>query len=111
MPSRTAYTYSSLVNHREHILSGRAGTQRDRILACLFESAVPLTRLQISHLTGIRLSSVCGRVKPLLDPERPLLRIAHEAPDPTTGRLAEFIEPVWPMPVQREFRWELDRGP
>lgn len=103
-------TYTSLVGYREHLLSGKVASQQDRILACLFESAVPLTRLQISRLTGIRLSSVCGRVKPLLDPERPLLRINHEAADPSTGRLAQFLEPIWPMPVQREFRWDLDGG-
>jgi hypothetical protein len=105
--SRTQMTYPSLVGYREHVLSGKATSQCDRILACFFESAVPLTRLQVSQLTRIRLSSVCGRVNTLLYPKKgdPLLRVTHEAIDPSTGRLAAFLEPVWPMPVQAVFRW------
>lgn len=92
-------TYTSLVGYRNHVLSGKATSQRNQILICLFESAVPLTRLQISKITGIRLSSVCGRVNVLLKSD--LIRVAYEA-EPVDGRLSEFLEPVWPQLQQKE---------
>ena len=98
-----AQTYTSLVGYREHVLSGKADSQRNCILACLFESAVPLTRLQIAKVSGIRLTSVCGRVNTLVKSK--LVQVAHEAKDPGTGKLAEFLEPVWPQPMQRELEF------
>lgn len=98
-------TYTSLVGYRTHVLDGKATSQRNRILTCLFESAVPLTRLQISKITRIRLTSVCGRVTSMIDrenPERSLIHIAYEAEDPDTGKLAEFLGPAWPQPMQKE---------
>jgi hypothetical protein len=100
----TEFTYTSLVGYREHILSGKATSQRNRILACLFESAVPLCRRQIAKLTNIEINAVCGRVNTLIKSE--LVRVVYEAVDPATNRLAEFIEPTWPQPIQREFHWE-----
>ena len=47
-------------------MEGQAKTQRERILECL-ENSKPLTRLQISDITGIRLTSVCGRVNALIE--------------------------------------------
>ena len=94
------YTYTQLVGYTETVLSGKATSQRNRILICLFESAVPLTRLQISKITLIRLSSVCGRVNVLLKSD--LIHIAYEAKDPNTAKLAEYLEPVWPQLKQKE---------
>ena len=94
------YTYTQLVGYRKHVLSGKATSQRNRILICLFESAVPLTRFQISKITHIRLSSVCGRVNVLLKSD--LIHIAYEAKDPNTAKLAEYLEPVWPQLKQKE---------
>ena len=93
-------TYTSLVGYREHVLSGKATSQRNQILICLFESAVPLTRFQISQITRIRLSSVCGRVNVLLKSD--LIHVAYEATDPNTGKLAEYLEPVWPQLKQKK---------
>ncbi len=93
-------TYTSLVGYRTHVLSGKATSQRNQILICLFESAVPLTRFQISQITRIRLSSVCGRINTLMKSD--LVHIAYEAEDPNTGNLAEYLEPVWPQLQQKE---------
>ena len=97
----TQFTYPSLVGHREHVLSGKATSQNNRILTCLFESAVPLCRRQIMKLTGIEINAVCGRVNTLIKSE--LVRVAYEAVDPATNRLAEFLEPMWPQPIQKSF--------
>ena len=97
----TEFTYTSLVGHREHILSGKATSQRNRILACLFESAVPLCRRQIMKLTGIEINAVCGRVNTLIKSE--LVRVAYEAVDPATDHLAQFLEPTWPQLKQKSF--------
>jgi len=97
----TEYTYTSLVGYTQHVLSGKATSQNNRILTCLFESAVPLCRRQIMKLTGIEINAVCGRVNTLIKSE--LLRVAYEAVDPATGRLAQFIEPTWPQLKQKSF--------
>src|SRR3972149_8289697 len=98
----TQFTYSSLVGHREHILSGKATSQRNRILACLFESAVPLCRRQIMKLTGIEINAVCGRVNTLIKSE--LLRVAYEAVDPATGRLPQRTLTTPPPRPAKSFR-------
>ena len=97
----TEFTYTSLVGYREHMLSGKMTSQRNRILACLFESAVPLCRRQIAKLTNIEINAVCGRVNTLIKSE--LVRVVYEAPDPITGKLAQFLEPTWPQPIQKSF--------
>ena len=56
--SRTAYA--------EHERTGKAGSQRARILAHI-ASKGPLTRQEVSHETGVAINAVCGRVKELLD--------------------------------------------
>jgi len=99
--SRTQMTYPSLVGYREHVLSGKATSQNNRILTCLFESAVPLCRRQIMKLTHIEINAVCGRVNALIKSE--LVRVAYEAVDPATGRIAQFIEPTWPQLKQKTF--------
>ena len=105
----TGPTYSSLVGYREHVLSGKATSQRNRILACLFESAVPLCRRQIMKLTGIEINAVTGRVNTLIKSE--LVRVAYEARYPAIdGKLVEFLEPTWPQPIQKSFEHFLAQG-
>ena len=94
---------TSLHAHRDQIVSGRAQSQRERILDCLKNSAVPLTRRQISELTRIPINAVCGRVNTLVASN--LVRIAYEDEDSGTGSRAQFLEPVRPQPVQRRFEW------
>jgi hypothetical protein len=97
----TEFTYTSLVGYREHVISGKATSQRNRILGCLFESDTPLDRRQLSVLTRIPINAVCGRVNTLI--KSGLVRVAYEAADPATGRLAQFLEPTWPQPMQKSF--------
>ena len=101
MANLTGSTYTSLVGYREHVISGKATSQSNRILGCLFESDTPLDRRQLSVLTRIPINAVCGRVNTLIKSE--LVRVAYEAVDPATGRLAEFLEPVWPQLKQKTF--------
>ena len=99
----TNVSLTSTHAHREQIVSGRAQSQRERILECLKNSAVPLTRRQISELTRIPINAVCGRVNTLVASE--LVRVAYEDEDQGTGTSAQFLEPVRPQPVQRSFAW------
>lgn len=99
----TNVSLTSAHAHREQILSGRSATQRGRILDCLRNSAVPLTRRQISELTRIPINAVCGRVNTLV--ASGLVRVVYEDEDQGTATRAQFLEPVWPMPVQRKFAW------
>ena len=82
--SRTAYLH--------HSVEGHTISQREHIMRCLSTSG-PLTRFQISRLTGIRLTSVCGRVKALIDKGQ--IEITHEAEDPMTGKAAEYLKAVF----------------
>jgi predicted ArsR family transcriptional regulator len=99
----TNVSLTSLHAHQEQIVSGRAQSQRERILECLKASAVPLTRRQISELTRIPINAVCGRVNTLLASD--LVRIAYEDEDQGTGTSAQFLEPVRSQPLQRSFLW------
>lgn len=84
----------------QHLRSGRGKTQRERIYECLMHSAVPLTRRQVSQLTG---NAVTGRVAELLEDKR--VRVSHEDKDGGTGVRAQFLEPVRPQPIQRKLEW------
>jgi predicted ArsR family transcriptional regulator len=99
----TNVSSTSLHAHQEQIVSGRAQSQRERILECLKNSAVPLTRRQISEVTRIPINAVCGRVNTLVASE--LVRVAYEDEDQGTGTSAQFLEPVRPQPIQRSFAW------
>lgn len=82
--SRSAYLH--------HSIDGHTVSQREHIMRCLSVSG-PLTRFQVSRLTGIRLTSVCGRVKALIDNGQ--IVISHEAEDPMTGKAAEYLKAVF----------------
>ena len=79
---------TSRSSYYDHVMEGKAKTQRERILECL-ENSKPLTRLQISDITGIRLTSVCGRVNALIENNQ--VSIDHEGIDPATNRPAEYL--------------------
>jgi chromosome segregation and condensation protein ScpB len=104
-------SYTSLTGYRESVISGSASSQRNRILACLFDSAVPLSRQQIAKLTGIPLNAVCGRVNELLglvksipeDQQEKLIKVAYERKHPATTASREYLEPTWPQPKQKSF--------
>ena len=96
-------TTTSRHAHREQIISGRATTQREQILECLRNSAVPLTRRQISELTRLPINVVTARANVLI--ASGLARVAHEDEDQVTGSRAQFLEAVTPQPKQRQFSW------
>ena len=77
---------TSRSSYYTHVIDGHAETQRERILECLMDSRVPMTRLQISKYTGIRLTSICGRVKALMDNGQ--IHVDFEGIDPNTGKMA-----------------------
>ena len=79
---------TSRSSYYQHVIEGKAKTQREQILECLKDSK-PLTRLQISDITGIRLTSVCGRVNALI--ENGQVSVDHEGIDPATNRPAEYL--------------------
>lgn len=79
---------------REHVAEGGARTQREIILECIRDSAVPVNRRQIGELTGIPINAVTGRVNELMDKNADgwaPVKIAHEGRDPVTGRPCEFL--------------------
>ncbi len=79
---------TSRSSYYQHVYKGTAKTQRERILKCL-ENSKPLTRLQISDITGIRLTSVCGRVNALIENNQ--VSVDHDGIDPATNRPAEYL--------------------
>lgn len=82
---------TSRSSYLSHVIDGHALSQREHILNCLSMSG-PLTRFQISRITGIRLTSVCGRVKALIDNGQ--IERSHDAEDPMTGKAAEYLRVV-----------------
>lgn len=61
---------------------------QERILAC-FASGRAYTRKQLRDLTGMELSSVCGRVNSLI--AAGLLEVLGESRDPATGKPQELV--------------------
>jgi len=95
-------TLTSLTSYREAVLSGATGGQRGKILACLFDSAVALSRQQIAELTRIPLNAVCGRVNDLLGRGKAknrvaLIKVAYEEKHAVSGGTREYLEPIWPQ--------------
>jgi len=98
---------TSLHAHTEQVISGRARTQREKILECLRQHNGSLTRRMISELTRIPINAVTGRVNAMLpaDGKIGLVRVAYEEVDPGTARVSEWIDLVTPEPKQREFNF------
>lgn len=67
---------------------------RARVLATLREADAPLTRFEIASRSGLRLSSVCGRVNELIADR--FVRIAGEKLDTETDRHVETLELIKP---------------
>lgn len=89
----TATTTSREAYH-DHVISGRATTQREQLLDLLQRSALPLTRYQLHLLTGIRLTSVCGRINALMDAGQVV--VDRVDLDPQTGKRAEYLQAAEP---------------
>lgn len=98
--SRSAY--------QEHVVAGKAETQRERILECLRDSATPLNRRQIHKITGIPINAVTGRVNALMeekDGAPALVHKVYDGRDPVTGAPCEFLEAV-----HRTFKLDEETG-
>ncbi len=110
----------------EHVIAGKATTQRERILAYI-RSQPGVSREEIAHAFSvdytwvvggahgttwdggppIPLASVCGRVKVLLGNKArgwpAFVAVVSHAENPDTGHDVELLEAVQPAPVQRTF--------
>jgi len=109
----TAHT--STTAYREHVIDGKAGSQRNRVLKALRffgpRSRAGIVALFEDHgllaahpeIDGppIPLASVCGRVNAML--ESGLLRVAKEDIDERTGHRVQYLEAVRPEPKQKSF--------
>lgn len=76
-------------NLDEHEFSGKLMGQQREVLLCV-QDAGKLTRNQVSEITGIRLTSVCGRAKTLLD--NGLLTVGESIQCPVTGKHVGALE-------------------
>jgi len=85
----------SLEAYKRHIASGKQETQWMKIFAFM-EDRTPMTRSEISEITGMRMSSVCGRVHELL--EAGLIREGDRRQCNITGEPAHTLEPVFRVP-------------
>jgi hypothetical protein len=113
----TGPTYTSLTAYREHVASGKALHQMERVLYAL-EKQGPMTRADLavlfsrsrhsdppSPLDGppIMLAAICGRVYALR--VSGLVRVVMEVKDANTGHLVELleVEAQGQLPMFREF--------
>lgn len=85
-------------------------SDREVIYDLLLKSPEPLTRNQISKITGIPINIVCPRVNELLDPKKPMIKVTHEAPDPSTSYKGsvEYLAPLWPQPKLNGNQYEFN---
>ncbi len=109
----TAYT--SAVAYREHVIEGKATSQRQRILNLLLASEVPLSRAEIANYfkgtpfgdtwdfgPDIPLASVCGRLAALIESKQ-AIELDGLVIDPLTKHKVKVVVAVRPTPVQRSF--------
>jgi len=75
--------------------------QRLREKALVFETLKangPLTSRKLSELTGRERTNICRSIYDLLNEITPQVKVAYEAPCPTTGRKVQYYAPVDWMP-------------
>lgn len=92
---------TSIEAYRKAVIDGRARSQRERIVLAL-SLLGPMTRWELHRLTGIRYTSVCGRVHALIQS-----KIARDdqltRQNPDGGNEANVVELIHPRPKQRSF--------
>jgi predicted transcriptional regulator len=79
---------TSYLAYCENKISGRNLAQRMQILEFI-KANQPCSRNQIVAGLGLRISSVTGRVRELIETGQ--VEVAFKAPDPITKRLVEFL--------------------
>lgn len=85
---------TSVENYQLHRDSGQL-TRQQLVLLKAMKRGYDYSRAELAELTGMRLSSVCGRVNELLNMTPPYLCEAPTRPCKVTGRT---VRPVFRMP-------------
>ena len=80
---------TSFLAYQENKYSGRNLLQRIQILEYI-KANQPCNRNQISAGLGLRITSVTGRVRELIEAGQ--VEVAFKAPDPDTKRLVEYLQ-------------------
>lgn len=80
---------TSRSSYYDHVITGKAKSQRVRIVESMLLHRYPRNRRQISLMTGIPINAVCGRVNALI--ENGDLQVAQIDIDPSTGRRVEYL--------------------
>jgi hypothetical protein len=83
----------------EHRDSGRLGEQQRRLMLWFHQHGGAHTRAELSQATGLRLSSVCGRVNELV--ALGYLEEGARRPCRVTGRSAHVLAICWPKLPQQ----------
>lgn len=82
--------------YNDLVASGKANTQRAKILAAMLDSKrtamMSYTRQELVRDTGIPINAVCGRVKELLDAGT--IKVAFDSYCEVTGREVECLKVV-----------------
>ena len=102
---------TSITAYNEDVKSGKIPSQRRRIEIIIRQQG-PLTRREIKNwsdflsldrgLPYIPMSSVCGRVRALIDSD--LIHVSDHKLCPTTGKKVQVLK-YGPEPSQGKFRW------
>lgn len=104
---------TSIDAYHEHVMTGKATRQQDRIMRYMLKIGRPVTRLEMVEnyfnvgnypnkraLDGgppIPLRSMCGRIDDLMgtDKQNPdYVMVTHEGPDPISRNKAQFLVPI-----------------
>lgn len=81
----------SIRYYHEHVRSGKALTQWMRLYRAIKDQPL-VTRAQLEYLTHIRLTSVCGRVRELIDAG--LIGEVEGIRCPITGNMVSGLRPI-----------------
>ena len=110
---------TSLAHYYEHVMSGKASTQRARIyeflvsmtnvntavcrnqIARWFSRRLPHPTIHSRYLPTIPLASVCGRVHALI--EAGFVEVVETKPETEGNPPVEWLKAVIPAPEQRTF--------
>ena len=91
-------TATSIQSYYDHVIEGKATSQRERIFL-LLKKYHPLSRRLISEITCIPINAVCGRVNALIDDGK--VEVTHVEKDTVTKRRVEYLAPVTEKPTQQ----------
>lgn len=92
---------ATVTSHRAYesaVLEGLTSRVQYKVMSCMYSRGKPMTRRMIEEATGLRISTVTPAVFALMSDGK--LEVVHEADDPISGHLAEFLAPTSPEPRQ-----------